>query len=144
MRKKITDKVYERMLDEANQIQLALNMVIDFADRPKDDSHSRKFIVGVYRSAPIQDKIKPRTYGIRIIYVFDGVPYNITKLKMAPLTIDTVDKYLDIVSAFAFDISDGYSGVPIAEFDKDFINLVKIGKIKKSADPNLIKGAKKI
>lgn len=134
------DEVRDKLSQAVDGMQMALNLILDFSNIPKDDNHERKFLVRLHESTPIKDKSLPRKYGISVVYILDGIPYDVVVPRMSELSKSTVDKYIEILGGFVFDLSDGYSGTPINEFDKDFEKLVTEGRIKRNKEPRLNDG----
>lgn len=134
------DEVREKLSQAVDTMQLALNLILDFSNIPKDDNHKRKFLVRLHECTPIRDKSLPRKYGISVVYILDGIPYDVVVPRMTELSKSTVDKYIEILGGFVFDLSNGYSGTPISEFDKDFEDLVINGRIKRNKEPKLNDG----
>lgn len=119
-----------RLKETADEIGLILNTALDFMEKPKDDTHHRRFKIYFYEGVPTTNPRLPRKYGIGVVYEIDGVQYTVIKPDKRARDQNELDHYIDCLMSFACDISNGYTDRNISEFDEDFMQLVKIGRIK--------------
>lgn len=127
-----TRSIYEIIHREASEIEFILNRTIDFAKTEDNDHNERRFVVGRMSATPRHNPSLPRKYGMAIYYVRNGTRYTVIEPRMKVLDYTNVWEYIEMFRGFANDISNGYSGKPITDLDRDFAELVDSGRIKKT------------
>jgi len=124
--------------DAVKEAAFILNCMIKFADIPKGDSHKRRFFVYGKSIRDVRNPEIKTKYGIGILYIIDGIIYEVKKPLMIELTVATARVYVDRFMGLVNDLSNAYSSVDIWQFDMEFMQMVGSGKVSKVTDKKII------